>query len=73
MLGCTLLASRLAGSVGPAKLMRVGIGIHVLAAIAFTVIAFSGLPPVALVIPLFIGISALGLVLGNSTALAMAR
>lgn len=71
MLVVTLVSSRFAHRLSPARGLRLGVIAHLLAAAVFTAIAISDLSPILLVAPLFIAVASLGLVLGNSTALAL--
>lgn len=63
--------ARLVGRFDAALLTRIGLTVNLLAIVAIVVIAFSGLPPVWLAAPILLAVAPLGLILGNTTALAL--
>ncbi|TDT32534.1 multidrug effflux MFS transporter [Naumannella halotolerans] len=65
------ISARLADSVGPRRLARIGLSVNATAIVAITAIALSGLDPLWLVVPIFFAVAPLGLVFGNVTALAL--
>ncbi len=73
MVGVTWLAANLSSRVAPGALARVGLTITVTSAAILTVLAFTAVSPLILLVPLFCAIASLGLVFGNTTALALAR
>ncbi len=71
LLAMTWVAARLAASVGPVRLVAVGLSAILSGALAFLVLTLSGAPAGWLAVPLFLCVSSLGLVMGNATALAL--
>jgi DHA1 family bicyclomycin/chloramphenicol resistance-like MFS transporter len=68
----SFVSARLAGRVPTHVLLRAGVGALVVSAVALGGFVASPVPSWWLVGPLFVGVSAMGLVFGNATALALA-
>lgn len=65
------ISARLADSVGPRRLSRIGLIVNAVAIVGIVVVALSGLNPLWLLMPIFFAIAPLGLAFGNITALAL--
>jgi DHA1 family bicyclomycin/chloramphenicol resistance-like MFS transporter len=65
------IAGKLAGKFPLRRVTLIGELISAVGILAVVVLTVVGAPAVALIVPLFVAIAPLGLVLGNSTALAM--
>ena len=65
------LSARWVDTVGPARLLRLGLAIIVISAAAVLALVLLGIPTIWLMIPLFTTVASLGLVFGNATALAL--
>lgn len=65
------VSARLVGRVTPQALTAVGLTLNIVAIAVFAVLAFSSTPPLWLALPLLIAVGSLGLVVGNTTALAL--
>jgi DHA1 family bicyclomycin/chloramphenicol resistance-like MFS transporter len=67
------LNGRLAGRVPADRMLRIGVtSMAISGAVLFAVVAIGGLPLAALLIPLWVLVSSMGLVFPNTTALALA-
>jgi DHA1 family bicyclomycin/chloramphenicol resistance-like MFS transporter len=67
----SFLSARLTGRVRTDVLLRVGVTILVASAAVLAGLVAAALPAWCLMIPLFSGVSAMGLIFGNATALAL--
>lgn len=67
----TIISARLTPRVSVRTLARTGLLISLAAVLAILVISISAAPPSWLILPLFLAIAPLGLVFGNTTALAL--
>lgn len=65
------LSARLVGRFSPTRLIGVGLVIKLLSVVVFAAIALSSLAPIWLALPLMSAMGSLGLILGNTTALAL--
>ena len=65
------LSARWVDTVGPARLLRLGLAIIVISAAAVLALVLLGIPTIWLMISLFTTVASLGLVFGNATALAL--
>lgn len=64
-------SARLARRRAPGGLARIGLLINLAGSAAIAVLALLGVPPLWLTIPILVAVGSLGLVLGNTTALAL--
>jgi len=67
------VAANLTATRSPVSLLTIGIGTVFTSTVVFGVLVLTGVPAGWLALPLFTGVSSLGLVLGNATALALSR
>lgn len=65
------VSAKLVDTVGPARLLRLGLTIIVVSTAAILALVLLGVPTIWLMIPLFTTVASLGLVFGNATALAL--
>jgi DHA1 family bicyclomycin/chloramphenicol resistance-like MFS transporter len=65
------LSARLTTRREPRALAAVGLGVILASSIAVLVLSWSGVPAGWLALPLFAGVASMGLILGNTTALAL--
>ena len=72
IMALSAVSSRLVGRSGPARLLRAGLALQLAGAAALVVVVVAGAGLVALLVSLFAVVSAIGLVVPNATALAMA-
>ncbi|MFC8190112.1 Bcr/CflA family efflux MFS transporter [Cellulomonas sp. NPDC057328] len=66
------VSARLAGRVPVRRLLGVGLGVSLAASVVLLVVVGAGVAPGWFAVPIAVAVAALGLVLGNGTALALA-
>lgn len=71
LLGCSTLSARLVATRDLGGLARVGLGALLLSSAAVLVLALTGAPTGWLALPLLTAVSSMGLIFGNTTALAL--
>lgn len=65
------VGAKLVGRISPATITWSGLFMNLVAILALVVVAFSGAPAFWLTIPLLFAVASLGLIVGNTTALAL--
>lgn len=65
------VAARLAARVGATRLAGIGLGLNLAAIVVLLVMILADTTPLLLAAPILVAVAALGLVLGNTTALAL--
>jgi MFS transporter, DHA1 family, multidrug resistance protein len=71
LLSMSSLSARLASRVEPRRLAGVGMTTLLVSAVAVLVVALTGVPAGWLALPLFTAVASMGMILGNTTALAL--
>lgn len=66
------VSAKLTRRVSVHRLAGVGLGVNLVSVIALVVLAVVGVAPLVLAIPILVAVGSLGLVLGNTTAIALA-
>lgn len=71
IVSCTTISAKLVTRLSPRRLANIGMLINMTAIVAIVVIALTGLPIHLIAVALFFAIAPLGLVYGNTTAMAL--
>lgn len=71
MAGVGGLSAKLTNRFSPVRIARTGLLLNLTGIVALAAVALSGLPAVALMLPIAVAVPSLGLVLGPTTALAL--
>lgn len=71
LVAVSAMSARLSATVGPQRLLRIGVIVLLAASAGLTAIVLAGVPAVWFIAPLLIGVGSIGLILGNATALAL--
>lgn len=65
------VSARLVGRFSAAQLIRAGLAVNLAAIVVLVALALSSVPPVWLAAPILVAVASLGLIVGNTTALAL--
>jgi DHA1 family bicyclomycin/chloramphenicol resistance-like MFS transporter len=67
------VASRYVGRIAPARMVRGAIAVQLVACLVFVALAVSGAPTWTYPLPIFVAVTSIGAIMGNTAALAMAE